>query len=169
MRNASAIGSRPVEHQRRARAATLSFLTSFAAVAVGLGAARAATTTYVPVLLQQIADRPALIGVAMRSNALAGFVVPLVAGGYADRGSSRAALILGGAAIASGGLLAVALGNGSTYLVLTLAAAGVYVGPQRRADGAPDADPGALRGQCATAGDERAGARAARLRAGRER
>ena len=128
MRNAAAIGSQPVGCPGRSHTATLSFLTSFAAVAVGLGAARAATTTYVPVLLQQIADRPALIGLAMLSNALAGFVVPLVAGAYADRGSSRAALILGGAAIASGGLVAVALGNASTYLVLTLAAAGVYVG-----------------------------------------
>ncbi|HEV2785766.1 MAG TPA: MFS transporter, partial [Solirubrobacteraceae bacterium] len=126
-----ALARRATQRRRRTRpdhAATLSFLTSFAAVAVGLGAARAATTTYVPVLLQQIADRPALIGLAMLSNALAGFVVPLIAGAYADRGSSRAALILGGVAIASGGLVAVALGNASTYVVLTLAAAGVYVG-----------------------------------------
>ena len=34
-------------------------LWAFATVAVALGAARAVTTTYVPVLLERIADRPA--------------------------------------------------------------------------------------------------------------
>lgn len=50
----------------------LAFLLSFSAVAVGLGAARAATTSYVPVLLEEIAQRPGLIGLTMLSNALMG-------------------------------------------------------------------------------------------------
>ena len=126
----------------------LAFLLSFAAVAVGLGAARAATTSYVPVLLEEIAQRPGLIGLAMLSNAVAGFFVPLAVGLWADRHPSRRPLIAGGVAISAGGLIAVALGNATTYLLLTLAAAGVYVGlnivqtahralvPERFADGA---------------------------------
>ena len=109
-------------------AAGLAFLLSFSAVAVGLGAARAATTSYVPVLLDEIAQRPGLIGLAMLSNALAGFFVPLAVGLYADRHSSRRPLIAGGVAISAGGLIAVALGSATTYLLLTLAAATVYVG-----------------------------------------
>ncbi|MDQ3677484.1 MAG: MFS transporter [Actinomycetota bacterium] len=106
----------------------LAFLISFSAVAVGLGAARAATTSYVPVLLDEIADRPGLIGLAMLTNALAGFFVPLAVGLWADRHPSRRPLIVGGVAISAGGLVAVALGSATTYLVLTLAAAAVYVG-----------------------------------------
>jgi dolichol-phosphate mannosyltransferase len=106
----------------------LVFLLSFSAVAVGLGAARAATTSYVPVLLDEMAQRPGLIGLAMLSNALAGFFVPLAVGLYADRHPSRWPLIAGGVAISAGGLIAVALGSTTTYLLLTLAAAAVYVG-----------------------------------------
>ncbi|CAN5503925.1 hypothetical protein BH20ACT17_BH20ACT17_06600 [soil metagenome] len=106
----------------------LSFLLSFSAVAIGLGAARAATTSYVPVLLDEIAARPGLIGLAMLTNALAGFFVPLGVGLWADRHPRRRPLIVGGVAISAGGLVAVALGNATTYLVLTLAAAAVYIG-----------------------------------------
>ena len=111
-----------------ARKTGLAFLSSFAAVAVGLGAARAATTSYVPVLLDEIANRPGLIGLAMLTNALAGFFVPLAVGVWADRHPGRLPLIVGGLAVSAGGLVAVALGSGTTYVVLTLAAAGVYVG-----------------------------------------
>ena len=52
----------------------------FATVAIALGAARAVTTTYVPVLLERIADRPGLIGAVMLVNAAAGFAVPLATG-----------------------------------------------------------------------------------------
>lgn len=106
----------------------LGFLLSFSAVAVGLGAARAATTSYVPVLLEEIAQRPGLIGLAMLSNALAGFFVPLAVGLWADRHPGRRPLIAGGVAISAGGLIAVALGSGTTFLLLTVAAAAVYVG-----------------------------------------
>ncbi len=106
----------------------LAFLLSFSAVAIGLGAARAATTSYLPVLLDEIAARPGLIGLVMLTNAFAGFFVPLGVGVWADRNPSRRPLIVGGLAVTAGGLLAVALGNGTTYLVLTLAAAAVYVG-----------------------------------------
>ena len=103
-------------------------LWAFATVAVALGAARAVTTTYVPVLLGRIADRPGLIGAVMLVNAVAGFVVPLATGLWSDRRGTRAPFILGGAAVAAGGLVAVALGTASSYLVLALAAATVYVG-----------------------------------------
>jgi predicted MFS family arabinose efflux permease/membrane-associated phospholipid phosphatase len=106
----------------------LSALWAFAAVAVALGAARAVTTTYVPVLLERIADRPGLIGAVMLVNAVAGFVVPLAAGLWSDRRGTRAPFILGGALLAAGGLVAVALGSTSSYVVLALAAATVYVG-----------------------------------------
>jgi membrane-associated phospholipid phosphatase/MFS family permease len=103
-------------------------LGSFAAVAVGMGAARAVTTGYVPVLLEEIADQPAWIGVAMLSNAAAGLVVPLVIGARLDRRPGRRTLIGWGAVLAAGGLVAIGLGNGSSYLALALAAAAVYVG-----------------------------------------
>jgi membrane-associated phospholipid phosphatase/predicted MFS family arabinose efflux permease len=103
-------------------------LWAFATVAVALGAARAVTTTYVPVLLERIADRPGLIGAVMLVNAAAGFVVPLATGLWSDRRGTRAPFILGGAIVAAGGLVAVALGTTSSYLVLALAAATVYVG-----------------------------------------
>jgi membrane-associated phospholipid phosphatase/predicted MFS family arabinose efflux permease len=103
-------------------------LWAFATVAVALGAARAVTTTYVPVLLERIADRPGLIGAVMLVNAAAGFAVPLATGLWSDRRASRAPFILGGAVVAAGGMGAVALGTASSYVVLALAAATVYVG-----------------------------------------
>ncbi|HEX2085059.1 MAG TPA: MFS transporter [Solirubrobacteraceae bacterium] len=104
------------------------FLAAFSAVAVGLGAARALTTTYVPVLLKDIEDNPGLIGAVMMVNALAGFAVPLAAGWWSDRRGTRAPFILGGALLAGGGLVAIALGTTSSYLALALAALTVYVG-----------------------------------------
>jgi membrane-associated phospholipid phosphatase/MFS family permease len=105
-----------------------SALWAFAAVAVALGAGRAVTTTYVPVLLERIADRPGLIGAVMLVNAIAGFVVPLATGLWSDRRGRRGPFILGGAVLAAGGLIAVALGSTSSYVVLALAAATVYIG-----------------------------------------
>ena len=112
----------------RAPRFAMTALWAFATVAIALGAARAVTTTYVPVLLERIADRPGLIGAVMLVNAVAGFVVPLAAGLWSDRRGTRAPFILGGALVAAGGLVAVALGSASSYLVLALAAATVYVG-----------------------------------------
>jgi dolichol-phosphate mannosyltransferase len=109
-------------------AAGLALLVSFSAVAVGLGAARAMTTAYVPVLLERIADRPALIGAVMLVNAAAGFVIPLVTGLWSDRVGRRAPFIVGGVLVAAGGLVAIALGTASSYAMLALAAATVYVG-----------------------------------------
>jgi MFS family permease len=103
-------------------------LWAFATVAVALGAARAVTTTYVPVLLERIADRPGLIGAVMLVNAAAGFAVPLATGLWSDRRGSRAPFIIGGAVVAAGGLIAIALGTASSYVVLALAAATVYIG-----------------------------------------
>ena len=115
-----------IRHAAPRAAATA--LWAFATVAVALGAARAITTTYVPVLLERIADRPGLIGAVMLVNAAAGFVVPLASGLWSDRRGSRGPFILGGALVAAGGLVAIALGTASSYLVLALAAATVYVG-----------------------------------------
>ena len=114
--------------RRRVPGTAAAALWAFATVALALGAARAITTTYVPVLLERIADRPGLIGAVMLVNAAAGFAVPLATGIWSDRRGTRGPFILGGAVVAAGGLLAVALGTTSSYLVLALAAATVYVG-----------------------------------------
>ena len=114
--------------RRSAPGAASAALWAFATVAVALGAARAITTTYVPVLLERIADRPGLIGAVMLVNAAAGFVVPLATGLWSDRRGTRGPFILGGAVVAAGGLVAIALGTASSYVVLALAAATVYVG-----------------------------------------
>jgi membrane-associated phospholipid phosphatase/predicted MFS family arabinose efflux permease len=108
-------------------------LFAFSLAAVGAGTARGLTTTYLPVLLERIDDAPSLIGVVMSVNAVAGFVVPLGVGLWSDRREAaglgrRVPFMIGGAALATGGLVAVGLGSGNSYLALGLAAAVVYVG-----------------------------------------
>jgi membrane-associated phospholipid phosphatase/MFS family permease len=103
-------------------------LFAFALAAVGAGAGRALTTTYLPVLLERIEDAPTLIGVVMMVNAVAGFGVPIAVGIWSDRRGRRLPYITGGAVLTAGGLVAVGLGNGSSYIVLGLAASLVYVG-----------------------------------------
>ncbi len=88
----------------------LAFLTAFGVVAVGVGAGRAITTTYLPVLLERIKDARELIGAVMLVNAIAGFFVPLAAGWWSDRRGTRAPFILGGAIVAAGGLILIAMG-----------------------------------------------------------
>jgi undecaprenyl-diphosphatase len=108
-------------------------LLAFSLAAVGAGAARGLTTTYVPVLLERIDNAPSLIGAVMSVNALAGLVVPVAVGVWSDRRRSsglgrRLPFMAGGAALSVGGLIAVGLGNASSYLALGLAAAVVYTG-----------------------------------------
>jgi MFS family permease len=103
-------------------------LVLFSLAALGAGAARALATTYLPVLLERIQDAPALIGLVMTVNAVAGFAVPLAVGVWSDRRGRRLPFMVGGAVLTAGGLLAVALGSGSSYLVLALAAAVLYTG-----------------------------------------
>ncbi len=103
-------------------------LFAFALAAVGAGAGRALTTTYLPVLLERIEDAPTLIGVVMMVNAIAGFGVPIAVGIWSDRRGRRLPYITGGAVLTAGGLVAVGLGNGTSYIVLGLAASLVYVG-----------------------------------------
>jgi membrane-associated phospholipid phosphatase/MFS family permease len=117
----------------RARMAAPSLLLGFSLAAVGAGAARGLTTGYLPVLLERIEDSPSLIGVVMSVNAVAGFIVPLGVGLWSDRREAsglgrRVPFMIGGAALAIGGLLAAALGTASSYLALGLAAAVVYTG-----------------------------------------
>ena len=104
------------------------YLTAFAAAAVATGAGRAVVTTYLPLLLQQVRDKPGLIGTVLLVNAAAGFVVPLVIGRWRDRRGARLPFLAGGAALTGGGLAAVAFGSGTTYLALAAAGAVVYVG-----------------------------------------
>ena len=111
----------------------LPFVVAFAAAALAAGLGRAVTTTYLPLLLERINDAPGLIGMVMLVNAGAGMAVPLVVGLWSDRlGRSghgrRLPFILGGAVVTAGGLLAIALGSSSSYLVLALSAAVVYTG-----------------------------------------
>jgi membrane-associated phospholipid phosphatase/MFS family permease len=103
-------------------------LVAFALAAVGAGAGRALTTTYLPVLLERIEDAPSLIGVVMMVNAIAGFVVPIAVGIWSDRRGRRLPFITGGAVLSMGGLVAVGLGNGTSYVALGLAAGIVYTG-----------------------------------------
>jgi membrane-associated phospholipid phosphatase/MFS family permease len=103
-------------------------LVAFALAAVGAGAGRALTTTYLPVLLERIEDAPSLIGVVMMVNAIAGFAVPIAVGIWSDRRGRRLPFITGGAVLSVGGLVAVGLGNGTSYIALGLAAGIVYTG-----------------------------------------
>ena len=109
------------------------FLVAFAAAAVAAGLGRAITTTYLPLLLNEIDDEPGLIGTVMLVNAGAGMAVPLATGFWSDRRARggrgrRLPFVAGGALVTAGGLAAVALGFSSSYLVLALAGAAVYVG-----------------------------------------
>ena len=112
---------------------SFAFLAAFGLAEVGVGLARAATTTYVPVLLDRISHSPALIGAVMLVNAAAGFAVPLAVGLWSDRRSAgglgrRTPFVIGGVAVTSAGLLAVAAGAETSYPVLGLAAGCVYLG-----------------------------------------
>ncbi len=113
---------------------SFAFLAAFGLAEVGVGLARAATTTYVPVLLDRISHSPALIGAVMLVNAAAGFAVPLAVGLWSDRRSRRRPraggrpFVIGGVAVTSAGLLAVAAGAETSYPVLGLAAGCVYLG-----------------------------------------
>jgi MFS family permease len=109
------------------------YVIAFAAAAVGAGAGRAVTTTYLPVLLDRIDSAPGLIGLVMLVNAGAGFSVPLVIGYWSDRRQARGLgarlpFVVGGSLFGAGGLVAVALGSSSSYLALAVFAATVYVG-----------------------------------------
>ena len=109
------------------------FLAAFGLAAAGVGAARALTTTFLPVLLDRIHHSPGLIGAVMLVNAAAGFLVPIVVGVWSDRRAPgrlgrRLPFLVGGAILTAGGLLAVALGHASSYALLALAATAVYVG-----------------------------------------
>jgi dolichol-phosphate mannosyltransferase len=103
-------------------------LAAFSLAAVGAGAGRALTTTYLPVLLERIEDSPSLIGAVMTVNALAGFAIPIGVGIWSDRRGSRMPFIAGGAVISAGGLVAIGLGNSTSYVALVLAAGLVYTG-----------------------------------------
>jgi dolichol-phosphate mannosyltransferase len=109
------------------------FIVAFAAAALAAGLGRAVTTTYLPLLLERIDDAPGLIGMVMLVNAGAGMAVPLVTGIWSDRlrergRGRRMPFIVGGSLVTAGGLLAVALGSSTSYLVLALSAAVVYTG-----------------------------------------
>ncbi|MGH2967170.1 MAG: MFS transporter [Solirubrobacterales bacterium] len=109
------------------------FLTGFGMAAVGVGAARALTTSFLPVLLERAERSPELIGVLMLVNPLAGFAIPLLVGIWrdrrpADRLGHRLPFIVGGSLLTGGGLVAIGLGTGVSYLVLVLAGAVTYIG-----------------------------------------
>jgi membrane-associated phospholipid phosphatase len=111
----------------------LPYVVAFAAAALAAGLGRAVTTTYLPLLLERIDDAPGLIGMVMLVNAAAGMAVPLVVGIWSDRlarsgRGRRMPFIVGGSAVTAGGLLAIALGSSTSYLVLALLAAVVYTG-----------------------------------------
>jgi MFS family permease len=108
------------------------YLLVFAAAAVGAGLVRTVATTYLPLLLAEIREAPALIGVVMMVNSAAGFAVPLLVGRWSDRRHTprhgRRPFIIGGSLLATCGLAAAALGHSSSFLVLTLAGSVAYIG-----------------------------------------
>jgi MFS family permease len=110
----------------------VAYLLVFSAAAVGTGLVRTVTTTYLPLLLAEIREAPALIGLVMMVNSAAGFAVPLVVGRWSDRRHTprhgRRPFIAAGTVLAVSGLAAAALGHGTSFLVLTLAGAVAYVG-----------------------------------------
>jgi MFS family permease len=93
---------------------------------------RTVLTTYLPVLLAEIREAPGLIGAVMLVNSAAGFAIPLLVGRWSDRRHTprhgRRPFIAAGSLLATCGLTAIALGHGTSYLVLTLAGAVAYVG-----------------------------------------
>jgi MFS family permease len=111
----------------------LPFLAVFAAAALAAGLGRAVVTSYLPLLLHEIRDAPGLIGMVMLVNAVAGFVVPLVIGVWSDRidggrAGRRIPFVAGGAIVTAGGLAAIALGAGTSYLLLAAFGAVAYIG-----------------------------------------
>ena len=114
---------------RRSRVALgPAMLALFSLAAVGAGAGRALTTTYLPVLLEKIDDEATLIGAVMTVNAIAGFTIPIVVGIWSDRRGRRMPFIVGGALVTGGGLVATGLGSGTSYVALALTAGLVYTG-----------------------------------------
>lgn len=110
-----------------------SFLAVFAAAALAAGLGRAVVTSYLPLLLHEIRDAPGLIGTVMLVNAVAGFAVPLVVGVWSDRidggrTGRRIPFVAGGALLTGGGLAAIALGAGTSYLLLAAFGAAAYIG-----------------------------------------
>ena len=93
---------------------------------------RTVTSTYLPLLLADIREAPALIGLVMMVNSAAGFAMPLLVGRWSDRrhtpSHGRRPFLVAGSLIAAFGLSAVALGQGTSFLVLTLAGTLAYVG-----------------------------------------
>jgi MFS family permease len=90
------------------------------------------TSTYLPLLLADIREAPALIGLVMMVNSAAGFAMPLLVGRWSDRRHTprhgRRPFLVAGSLIAAFGLSAVALGQGTSFLVLTIAGTLAYVG-----------------------------------------
>jgi MFS family permease len=108
------------------------YLLVFSAAAVGAGLVRTVATTYLPLLLADLREAPALIGLVMLVNSAAGFAVPLLVGVWSDRRHTprhgRRPFIAGGSILATCGLAAAALGHSTSFLVLTLAGALAYAG-----------------------------------------
>lgn len=111
---------------------SFAYLASFGAAAIGAGLVRTVASTYLPLLLAEIREAPVLIGLVMLVNSAAGFAVPLLVGRWSDRrhtpGHGRRPFIVGGSLLTACGLVAIALGHSTSYLVLTLAGAVAYVG-----------------------------------------
>jgi MFS family permease len=123
----------PLRSELRPARLHVPFLVAFAAAAVAAGLGRAVTTSYLPLLLNEIRDAPGLIGTVMLVNAASGLAVPLVIGFWSDRlaGTGRGRrlpFVAGGTALTAGGLAAVAFGSSTSYAVLALFGAVVYTG-----------------------------------------
>ena len=115
----------------RAARPGLTLLVAFGLAALAVGLGRAVTTTYLPVLLDAVSRSPSVIGVVMLVNPIAGFITPLTVGVWSDRRGGHAPLVpfvVGGGLVGAGGLVAIAAGRGTSYLVLAAAGFVTYVG-----------------------------------------
>ena len=147
----------------------LSALWAFATVAVALGAARAVTTTYVPVLLERIADRPGLIGAVMLVNAV-GRLRRAAGRGAVERPAWHARAVHPRRRARRGGRSRRGGTRQRELVRRPRAGRGDRLRrPERGEHGAPGARRRGLRRRRACRGDRRAGGRDARRRARRDR
>ena len=97
----------------------VAYLLVFAAVAVGAGLVRTVATTYLPLLLADIREAPALIGLVMMVNSAAGFAVPLAVGRWSDRRHTprhgRRPFVAAGSLLAAAGLVAPKHGMATSF------------------------------------------------------
>jgi MFS family permease len=88
------------------------FLFVLGVPAFGLALAYTMVTTYVPVLLSELSG-PVTTGLLLGAEGVLALIVPVLAGGWSDRSTSRLPVVLTGAGVAVAALLLIPAGAGS--------------------------------------------------------